>query len=72
MKVKDMAVQDDAELEALLNMETSEASKEFCSNWEKWKPTAKVAVGVLSVLYPPGAKVILLLMSIADSYCPKA
>jgi len=71
MKVRDMAVQDDAELDALLNMEISAASSDFCAKWDKWKPTAKTAASILSVLFPPGAKVILLLISIADSYCPK-
>ncbi|MNJ54557.1 hypothetical protein D3C77_500040 [compost metagenome] len=71
MKVKDMAVQDDAELDALLDMEIDIASKDFCAKWDKWKPVAEMAARFLRFLFPPGEKVILLLIAVADSYCPK-
>jgi hypothetical protein len=64
-KLSDHSLALDAELAKIKSL------GDFCSEWkEKWRPIAVAAQGILSFLFPPGAKVLGFLISIADSACP--
>lgn len=44
--------------------------EDFCTNWKAtWRGIAIAAQSVLSIFFPPGAKVLGFLITIADTYC---
>ena len=59
----------------LLSRELDSVSSEaaFCAEWKtKWRGIAVAAQGILNIFFPPGAKVLGFLISIADTFCATA
>ena len=60
----DAAGQVERELDTLANV------ADFCNEWKtKWRAVAVAAQAVLKLLFPAGAKVLGILITIADTFC---
>ncbi len=65
---KDLNLDIAGTLESELDAVTS--TEDFCKDWkEKWRGIAIAAQGILKIFFPAGAKVLGILISIADSFC---
>lgn len=52
------------------DLDSVKSTQDFCKGWkEKWRGIAVAAQGILSVFFPAGAKVLGILIAIADNFC---